>query len=119
MHYSQHVLFITLQSIQAMDEEADCFLKSQKYTRSMTFKAVSLDKPFPLLLSAGGCARSFLPVRSEAAQEAGGEHADLCQHCPRSDNARPCAASAASLVTFTKTMSDRNVRMVCKIWKEQ
>lgn len=50
---------------------------------------------------------------------AGGECADVCQHCPPSDNARPCAASAASLVTFTKPVSDRNVRMVCNIWKEQ
>lgn len=111
----QHVLFITLGSTQTVGEGADCFLKGQKYTQSATFKAVFLDTPFPLLLSAEGCARSFLPVSSGA----GGECADMRQHCPPSDNARPYAASAASLVTFTKPVSDRNVRMVCNIWKEQ
>lgn len=38
---------------------------------------------------------------------------------PWPDNACPCAASAASLVMFTVLLADRNVCVVCKIWKEK
>lgn len=100
-----------------MDEGADCFLKGQNHTQGATVKAVSLDRPFLLLLSEGRCTRSFLSVLGPCKRLE--ESEQMCQHCPWSDSAHPCAASAALLVMFIKPILGRNVIMGCNECKKK